>query len=140
MDAYPLIYTATDHPSMTPTTLLIVANPPNKQGDENVTIPIKTLASPLNTRIRRIVFIKMRIRRLGPDIFPASVPLISLFSPLPLKISPPLHRNLGTVELALIHKTSLLRLLVGSFTSFSPRKVVEFPEGIGWQNEVPDGE
>ena len=62
---------------------------------------------------------------------------------LPLKLSPPLHRNLARVKLALILDASLLNLahpLGSGLACVAPGEVVEFPVGVDWEDEVPDRE
>ena len=57
-----------------------------------------------------------------------------------LEVAPPLHRNLATVELAVL----VVAALVGTgnracrLSGVAPAEVVKVPEGVGWENEVPD--
>lgn len=57
-----------------------------------------------------------------------------------LEITPSLHGDLTRVKLTITTVTSSISLgvLASSLTSVTPREVVEVPEGIDWQNQVPD--
>ena len=57
-----------------------------------------------------------------------------------LELAPSLHRDLRAVELALVLDTRLLRLLARRLARVAPREVVELPECVHRQHEVPDGQ
>lgn len=46
--------------------------------------------------------------------------------------------NLTTVELALIFKPGLLRLLASRLPSVAPAEVVKLPESVRWQHKIPN--
>ena len=60
--------------------------------------------------------------------------------PLLLKLTPSLHRDLRTVELTLVFNTRFLGLLASCLPSITPGEVVKFPEGVHWEDKVPDWE
>jgi hypothetical protein len=55
-----------------------------------------------------------------------------------LEFAPSFHSDLGTVELAFVFDTSFLGLFTGSLSSVTPREIIELPEGICGQDEIPD--
>jgi len=57
-----------------------------------------------------------------------------------LEFVPSLHCNLGAVELSLVFNTCFLGLLARSLAGISPGEVIELPERVRWENEVPDWE
>ncbi len=60
--------------------------------------------------------------------------------PFLLEFAPSLHRNLRAVELAFVFNTRFLGLLTSCLSSITPGEVVEFPEGVNWEDKVPDWE
>lgn len=96
----------------------------------------------LNPHIRVLVLITLMLPRIktrhGTALFTA--PRISSEPALLLKLIPSLHRDLGAVKLALVFNTRLLGLFTSSLAGIAPREVIEFPEGVGREDEVPDGE
>jgi hypothetical protein len=61
-------------------------------------------------------------------------------SPFLLEFTPPLHRDLRAVEFALVFDARFLSLLPSCLSSIAPGEVVEFPEGVDREDEVPDWE
>ena len=57
-----------------------------------------------------------------------------------LEVAPSLHRDLGAVELAVFVVTALVGACygAGSLSRVTPTEVVEVPEGVGGEDEVPD--
>jgi hypothetical protein len=54
------------------------------------------------------------------------------------EVVPSPHSDLAAVELALILQTGLLRLLTSRLTCVTPAEVVKLPEGVSWEDKVPD--
>src|SRR5690625_4187192 len=71
-------------------------------------------------------------------VFPRA-PVGALGSLLALKLGPPLHGDLAAVELSLSLVTALLAVAT-ILSRVAPREVVNTPEAVRWQNEIPDGE
>jgi hypothetical protein len=67
---------------------------------------------------------------------------ISPEPPLLLKVTPPLHRDLRAVELAVLVVATLVRTRDGTsgLSRVTPTEVVKVPERVSWQDEVPDWE
>lgn len=63
-------------------------------------------------------------------------------APLLLEIAPPLHGNLAAIKLAILIVASLVGARLGArrLARVAPGEVVEVPEGVGGQDEVPDGQ
>jgi hypothetical protein len=58
--------------------------------------------------------------------------------PVLLELTPSLHCDLGAIKLALIFDTCLLGFFTGSLSSISPGEIIEFPESVSWEDEVPN--
>ena len=61
-------------------------------------------------------------------------------SSLLLKLAPSLHRDLRAIEFALVLNPGFLGLLARCLASVAPGKVVELPEGVHGEDEIPDRE
>lgn len=57
-----------------------------------------------------------------------------------LKVAPPLHGNLRAIEFTIFIVTALVGTCHGasSLSSITPAEVVEVPEGVGREDEIPD--
>lgn len=64
---------------------------------------------------------------------PAIIPHTALL----LKVAPALHGDLRAVEFTLCCAVSLV-LLTGRLAGFTPGEVIELPERVCWQNEIPN--
>lgn len=75
---------------------------------------------------------------------PAAAPALrrSPQAPLLLEIPPPLHGDLAAVELAVLVVPALVGAGLGArrLPRVAPGEVVEVPEAVGRQDEVPDGQ
>jgi hypothetical protein len=57
-----------------------------------------------------------------------------------LKVTPPFHGDLATIELAFIFNASLLDFFTTRLAGITPTKIIKLPVCVCWQDKVPDGE
>lgn len=90
----------------------------------------------------RAIMRTSRAMRATVPVLPRVVPLWSPKSALLFKVAPALHGDFAGVEFALSPVAILVRALdvTGSLTRVSPGEIVKVPEGVHWQDEVPDWE
>lgn len=84
-------------------------------------------------RVRLIISRVPITRGMSLRLRPAIIPHTTLL----LKVAPALHGDLRTVEFTLCRTVTLV-LLAGCLPGITPGEVVEFPERIGRQDEVPN--
>ena len=60
--------------------------------------------------------------------------------PLLLELAPSFHGDLAGIELSFVFDACFLGFLAGGLARVAPGEIVEFPECVGWKDEVPDWE
>ena len=78
--------------------------------------------------------------RVGAHALRPAVPCGCTEAALLLEVAPSLHRDLGAVELAVFVVAALVGACDGAcgLSRVSPTEVIEVPEGVGGEDEVPN--